>query len=124
MSDLIDHISISVTDFVKAQIFYGPVLELLGFGNPCDFDGILGYQSAKTTTMILLFLVNSAPSTPLHVAFRAQSKAQVQKFYDVAMAHGGTDNGAPGLRPDYGDNYYGAFVLDPDGNNVEFVARL
>jgi len=58
---------------------------------------------------------------PVHVAFRAKNQATVRAFYEAALASGGTDNGAPGLRPDYGETYFAAFVLDPDGNNIEAV---
>ena len=60
---------------------------------------------------------------PIHVAFRAASRAQVDAFYRAALAAGGRDNGAPGLRPHYHPNYYGAFVLDPDGHNIEAVCH-
>ena len=65
----------------------------------------------------------SAQSPPIHIAFAPQTRAQVDAFYYAALDAGGTDNGEPGLRPHYHANYYGAFVLDPDGNNVEMVCH-
>ena len=65
-----------------------------------------------------------AATSGCHLAWRAQSRAQVDAFYKAAMAAGGKDNGAPGLRPDYHPHYYGAFVIDPEGNNIEAVCHL
>jgi predicted lactoylglutathione lyase len=71
-----------------------------------------------------LWLANAGKTTPrVHIAFRAESRAQVDAFYAAAMAAGGTDNGGPGLRPMYHPNYYGAFVLDADGHNIEAVCH-
>jgi catechol 2,3-dioxygenase-like lactoylglutathione lyase family enzyme len=71
------------------------------------------------------FWIGKAPQagTPIHIAFRAETRAQVDAFYKAATAAGGRDNGAPGLRPHYHANYYGAFVLDPDGHSVEAVCH-
>jgi catechol 2,3-dioxygenase-like lactoylglutathione lyase family enzyme len=63
------------------------------------------------------------PGYPLHVAFAAEDRATVEAFHEVAVAAGGRDNGGPGLRPEYHPSYYGAFVLDPDGNNIEAVCH-
>jgi catechol 2,3-dioxygenase-like lactoylglutathione lyase family enzyme len=82
---------------------------------------MLGYaHNGKFDT----WFVNSRPvSGPTHICWRADSRATVDAFYAAALAAGGKDNGAPGLRPHYHEHYYGAFVLDPDGNNVEAVCH-
>ncbi|KAK9447157.1 Glyoxalase/Bleomycin resistance protein/Dihydroxybiphenyl dioxygenase [Limtongia smithiae] len=126
MPDLLDHISINVTNIAKAQTFYDPVLALLGYKVAFEFEGMLAYKSPIRDTTILLYLVNSPSPLALtqHVAFKVPSEAEVKEFYTVALASGGKDYGPPGLRLEYADNYYGAFILDLDGNNIEFVTRL
>jgi catechol 2,3-dioxygenase-like lactoylglutathione lyase family enzyme len=124
----IDHIGLSVSDYERAKAFYaaafaplriGVVMEVgpeLTGGHPACGLGADGkpffWISAEGQT---------APHT--HVAIRAESRAQVDAFYQAALAAGGTDNGAPGVRPHYHANYYGAFVLDPDGHNIEAVCH-
>ena len=116
---LIDHIQLVVRDLDARRAFYAAVFEVLGV--PMGGEGA-GYFWADE------LFVSSADSDAAHgqltgrhhLAFQAQDRAMVDRFHEVALAHGGKDNGAPGLR-DYHPGYYGAFVLDPDGNNIEAV---
>jgi catechol 2,3-dioxygenase-like lactoylglutathione lyase family enzyme len=124
---MIDHIGISVTDFAAAERFYTAVLKPIGGSLlamiPEDFsDGVKvgGFGQDRATFWLS---EGAAQSPPIHIAFAAPTRAQVDAFYYAAIVAGGTDNGEPGLRPNYHANYYGAFVLDPDGNNVEMVCH-
>ncbi|WP_296280874.1 VOC family protein [Pseudoxanthomonas sp.] len=116
---LIDHIQLVVRDLEASKTFYRAVFDVLGVP--------MGGEDASYFWADELF-VSTAGSEAAdgkltgrhHIAFQAQDRAMVERFHEVALAHGGTDNGAPGLR-DYHPGYYGAFVLDPDGNNIEAV---
>jgi len=123
---MLDHITFTVSDVARARAFYDAALAPLGVGVIAAFpddqgaaDGVLGYGEAGRC----FFWINgSRPLTArLHVAFAAADRPAVDAFHAAAMAAGGRDNGPPGLRPQYHPDYYGAFVLDPDGNNVEAV---
>jgi len=111
---LIDHLSIVVSDLDASKRFYKAVLEVLNvpLGNESD-----DYLEADE----LYISRGPSPSGPIHLAFVARAREDVDRFYKTALAAGGRDNGAPGLRPEYHEDYYGAFVLDPDGNNIEVV---
>lgn len=116
---LIDHLQIVVPDLPRAQRFYTAVLESLGIPVSGTGDGFFWADE---------LFVSSADGTVAqghvtgrhHLAFQAQNRAMVDAFYQAALAHGGSDNGAPGERS-YHPGYYAAFVLDPDGNNIEAV---
>ena len=121
---MIDHIEIFVSDGGRARAFYDAALAPLGIkvvfvvGTKVQ---ALGYGADRP-----FFWVTPNPqglTGPLHVAFTASTRAQVDAFHAAALAAGGRDNGAPGLRPHYHPNYYGAFVLDPDGHNIEAVCH-
>ena len=114
-----DHISIPIADTVATRTFYEACLAPLGWrlrgirnGHYVGFD--------KPGSPVLYFGVVEAPSRA-HLAFVASNEEAVRGFFEAALANGGTDNGAPGPRPSYGAEYYAAFVLDPDGHNVEAV---
>lgn len=124
---MIDHMGISVTSFEKAKAFYDQALSPLGaamlYQVPMEYtDGALvaGYGRDRPTFWIA---EGEKQSPPNHVALAAENRAQVDAFHTAALAAGGTDNGGPGLRPHYHEHYYGAFVLDPDGNNIEAVCH-
>jgi len=87
------------------------------------FEPRQNYRFTRGGKAMLNFSLKTAPKDPIHVAFRAAGRAQVRAFYEAAMASGGKDNGAPGPRPHYHEHYYGAFVRDPDGHNVEAVCH-
>lgn len=116
---LIDHIQLVVRDLSAARTFYEAVLDVLdipvgGTGNGFFWADELVVSTADSEA------AQGAPTGRVHLAFQAQSRAVVDAFHRVALAHGGSDNGAPGIRP-YHPDYYAAFVLDPDGNNIEAV---
>jgi catechol 2,3-dioxygenase-like lactoylglutathione lyase family enzyme len=115
-----------VRSLAATRAFYEAALAPLGYqvGFEAEHDGVrmLGFeQGGKFDTWFVER--PSDPSGPTHLAWHATTRAAVDAFYKAAMAHGGRDNGPPGLRPHYHPNYYGAFVLDPDGNNVEAVCH-
>lgn len=124
---MLDHVGIPVSSFERSKAFYMQALKPLGF------ELIIEVVSPETQTNQAGFGAGKRPQfwigagKPIkgrvHFAFEAKTREAVRAFYDAAMKAGGTDNGAPGLRPHYHDNYYGAFVLDPDGNNIEAVCR-
>ena len=121
---MIDHSGLKVSDPVKSRRFYEAALAPLGYRVlreiPTEHTGglvVLGYGVPPKPDF---WVAQGTPETPkVHVAFRAATKAEVDAFYKAALAAGGRDNGPPGPRPHYHDKYYGAFVLDPDGHNVE-----
>lgn len=124
---MIDHTGIPVSDWDRAKAFYDAALAPLGatllYMVPEQFTGgakVGGYGRGKPE-----FWLHGAgePGPGRHYAFSARSRAEVDAFHAAALAAGGRDNGAPGLRPHYHEHYYGAFVLDPDGNNVEAVCH-
>lgn len=125
---MIDHLGIQAGDYLKSKAFYRTALAPLGYALLMELtaEQTGGYEGAgfgippKPDFWISRGAVQSAP---LHIAFRAATRAEVDGFYSAAMSAGGRDNGKPGLRPHYHANYYGAFVLDPDGNNVEAVCH-
>lgn len=125
---MIDHIGFSVSDFARSKAFYEKALEPLGYGllmevTP-EMTGSHGHAGFGEAGKPDFWISNAAPlGGCLHVAFTAESRAVVDAFYAAALAAGARDNGAPGLRPHYHPNYYGAFVLDPDGHNIEAVCH-
>ena len=125
---MLDHLGLTVSDFAKSRAFYDAALAPLGVGlvmevTPEQTGGSshLGYGSDGKP----YFWIGNAGSAGggVHVAFVAKDRAGVDAFYAAAMAAGGRDNGPPGIRAHYHPNYYGAFVLDPDGHNVEAVCH-
>ncbi|MGR3504195.1 VOC family protein [Pseudaestuariivita sp.] len=124
---MIDHLTIEVSDFAAARAFYDAALAPLGlrwvYEVPPEQAG--GVQVGAYGTKLGEFWIAEAaePVRAMHFAFRAGSRSAVAAFHAKALVAGGTDNGAPGLRPHYHASYYGAFVLDPDGHNVEAVCH-
>ncbi|MFP6740488.1 MAG: VOC family protein [Alphaproteobacteria bacterium] len=127
---MIDHMGITVRDLAKSKAFYSIALGALGYVPFTTDPDAIGYGiregHGKTTDPGGEFwLSEGAPMTPrIHVAFNAASPAHVDAFHAAGVAAGGTDNGAPGLRARYHPHYYAAFLLDPDGYNVEVVCHL
>ncbi len=118
---MLDHTGVSVTDIGKAKAFYGAALAPLGYTILMEWEQFAGLGVAPKPDF---WIGQGAPNEPrVHVAFRAETRATVDAFYQAALAAGGRDNGAPGLRPHYHANYYGAFGLDPDGHNIEAVCH-
>ena len=114
----IDHVWLPVADLAAARAFYSAALEPLGYRLVYEADEELGFGNDEREP--IGFRQLGRPSIGSHVAFTAPRPAEVDAFHAAALAAGGRDNGAPGLRP-YGGHYYAAFVLDPDGHNVEAV---
>ncbi len=126
MSIEIDHIGISVSDYDKAKAFYLAATKPLGFTImeiPKEYTGGVPTGGVGPQGRPFFWITGSGKSTHVHVAFRVESRAQVDAFHAAALAAGGKDNGGPGLREMYHPNYYGAFVLDPDGHNIEAVCH-
>ena len=126
---MLDHVGISVSDYHKSRAFYVDALLPLGVDVVMDVtaEQTGGYQgSGFGTDSKPWFWIGTGEArsgSGTHVAFVAATRKDVDRFYAAAIAAGGRDNGAPGLRPHYHAHYYGAFVLDPDGNNVEAVCH-
>jgi catechol 2,3-dioxygenase-like lactoylglutathione lyase family enzyme len=118
---MIDHMGLGVTDLVRSKAFYRAALAPLGYAIIMEFEDAVGFGVPPKPDFWMGRAV--AGIAPIHVAFRADTRALVDAFYKAALAAGGRDNGPPGLRPQYHQNYYGAFVLDPDGNNIEAVCH-
>ncbi len=126
MAASLDHIGINATDYARSKAFYEKALAPLGitlvmeygkaggFGRDKKPDFWVGEGATRFQKPEHLALI-----TPVHVCFAARSRAEVDAFYAAAIAAGGRDNGKPGIRAEYHPRYYGAFVLDPDGHNVE-----
>jgi catechol 2,3-dioxygenase-like lactoylglutathione lyase family enzyme len=118
---MFDHIGFPVRDLAKSQAFYVTALAPLGIGVIAESAEWAAFGKSGRA-QLWLGLRGPAPGG-VHVAFTATNREEVRAFYSAAISAGGIDNGAPGLRPQYHPNYYGAFVFDPDGHNVEAVCR-
>ncbi|MGE4247547.1 MAG: VOC family protein [Parvibaculaceae bacterium] len=126
---MLDHIGFPVSDYERSKVFYKAALEPLGIKllverDLSDYDGPAGYAGFGSQRPQFWIGTGKVLSGRLHIAFAAADRGLVRAFYEAAIKAGATDNGAPGLRPHYHANYYGAFVLDPDGHNVEAVSHL
>ena len=125
---MIDHTGIVASDFQKSKAFYTQALSAIGYSLLAEWPAavtghtdVAGFGEPPTPDF---WISRGAPNNPpVHVAFRVHSRSLVHAFYQAAIAAGGRDNGAPGLRDHYHPNYYGAFVLDPDGHNIEAVCH-
>jgi catechol 2,3-dioxygenase-like lactoylglutathione lyase family enzyme len=121
---MFDHVKFGVSDYAASKAFYFAALEPLGVAVVSEGVPAYGVElCGKGATSLCLFQTEEKPAH-LHLAFTAESRAQVDAFYRAAMEAGGTDNGAPGLRPNYSANYYAAFVIGPDGHNIEAVCHV
>lgn len=120
---MLHHVSLGTADLERARAFYDPVMRELGLGRTLDVPDAVGYGAGITAFSLNLPADGAAavPGNGVHVAFEVEKRAAVDAFHRVAIAHGATDDGAPGLRPHYDANYYAAFVRDPDGNKIEAV---
>jgi catechol 2,3-dioxygenase-like lactoylglutathione lyase family enzyme len=126
---MFDHLGFDVSDFNRSKAFYDQALAPLQIAILMGGDGWAGYgktqdsrhhQAGKPSFWLA---EGKRPSGGLHVAFVAEARSEVDAFYTAAIAAGGKDNGPPGIRAQYAPTYYGAFVLDPDGNNIEAVCH-
>ncbi len=125
---MIDHVGVIVSDFSKSKVFYMEALAQTGHSKYVEVPGTQGIDAptagfCHADGSDFWIRQGDATSPPVHIAFRVTSRAAVDAFYEAAISAGGKDNGAPGLRPHYHANYYGAYVLDPDGHNIEAVCH-
>lgn len=122
---MIDHIGIEVSDYEKAKQFYKAALAPLGYILVMEVEGFAGFGPKQENGPIATFWLHQGelPSHSAHIAFTAKNRKMVREFYEAALLAGGEDNGEPGVRKIYHPNYYGAFVLDPDGHNIEAVCH-
>lgn len=120
---MFDHVVFGVSDYAASKAFFLKALEPLGV--TIASEGPLGIELCRPNEDSSLCIRLQPVEMPshLHLAFKAESRAQVEAFYAAAIAAGGTDNGPPGLRPQYHANYYAAFVIGPDGHNIEAVCH-
>ena len=125
---MLDHIGFSVSDHARSRAFYVKALAPLGYVPVMDLTreqtgSYEGTGFGANGRPYFWIGAGGASSGPMHIALTAASRADVDRFYSAALSAGGRDNGPPGLRPHYHLDYYGAFVFDPDGNNVEAVCH-
>jgi catechol 2,3-dioxygenase-like lactoylglutathione lyase family enzyme len=121
---MFDHVKFGVSDFAASKAFFLKALEPLGVvvvGEGSPAYGVELCQEGGDVSLIL-YQTEEKPAH-LHLAFRAENRQQVEAFHRAALEAGGKDNGAPGLRPQYNANYYAAFVIGPDGHNLEVVCQ-
>jgi catechol 2,3-dioxygenase-like lactoylglutathione lyase family enzyme len=119
---MLDHLSIQCADVAASAAFYDSVLAPLGSGRVMDFGDVIGYGADRPTFWIGP-LTSGEPNREIHIAFGAADRSSVRAFYDAAMAGGAASLHEPRVWPEYHPTYYGAFVRDPDGNNVEAVCH-
>ncbi|WP_310540636.1 VOC family protein [Phenylobacterium sp.] len=116
---MLDHVSLKVADHTAAQAFYDKALAPLGLIRLVSMEDASGYGAGRP----FFWIGQGGKAGDCHVAFTAPDQATVDAFFAAALAAGGRDNGSPGLREHYHPTYYGAFVLDPDGHNIEAVCH-
>ena len=126
---MLDHTGINVSDFERSKAFYRAALAPLRYQivkerpSAAGFGVVQGHGKSMDPAGDF-WIHHGEPQQPrVHIAFNAESRAAVDAFFERALAAGGKSNGAPGLRPQYHANYYGAFILDPDGHNIEAVCH-
>ena len=118
---MFDHVGFGVTNLAESKAFFLKALQPLGVG--VVMEGPYGVGMGQNNKPSLWLAETKEHPARLHIAFTAETRKQVDEFYRAAMSAGGKDNGPPGLRPHYHANYYGAFVIGPDGHNVEAVCH-
>ncbi|HKD65609.1 MAG TPA: VOC family protein [Candidatus Binataceae bacterium] len=117
---MLDHVGLAVADFARSKEFFKRALAPLGYQLVMEFDEAAGFGSEGKPDF---WIGKGSAGGNSHIAFTATKRKIVDDFYKAAMSAGGRDNGKPGLRTQYHPNYYGAFVFDPEGNNVEAVCH-
>lgn len=115
------HASVGTTNVEKAKVFYTPLLKTLAIDLVCEYEHAVAFGKGYPEFWVQIPFNKkiATPGNGNHIGFVATTKKQVDLFYEKAIELGATDNGKPGKRPDYGDKYYGCFVIDPDGNKIE-----
>jgi catechol 2,3-dioxygenase-like lactoylglutathione lyase family enzyme len=120
---MLDHLSIQCADFQASASFYDDVLSHIGGGRVLDFGSVIGYGFPESPNFWIGALTTGEPNREVHIAFQAADRAAVRRFFDAAVARGAEVLHEPRVWPEYHANYYGGFVRDPDGNNVEAVCH-
>ncbi|CAM5797714.1 VOC family protein [Rhizobacter fulvus] len=120
---MFDHVKFGVSDFAASKAFYASALEPLGVAIVAEGEPAYGVELCAAGPTSLCLLQTDEKPAHLHLAFSAATRQQVDAFHRAALAAGGRDNGAPGLRPHYHPHYYAAFVIGPDGHNLEAVCH-
>lgn len=118
---MLDHVAINVSSLATAKTFYERALEPLGYTVGMEVGEHVGFRSREGE--LDFWLSERGDPAPTHVAFRAPDRRTVDAYHRAALAAGATDNGRPGVRVEHHENYYAAFVLDPEGNNIEAVCQ-
>ena len=126
---MFDHVGFPVKNFKRSKAFYMQALEPLGFGLvmevSSDKPGGKSHAGFGTDGRPRFWISEGdVDKGSMHIAFKAKTRKAVEQFYEAALKAGGKDNGTPGLRPHYHEHYYGAFVIDPDGHNIEAVCHM
>jgi catechol 2,3-dioxygenase-like lactoylglutathione lyase family enzyme len=119
---MIDHVALNIRDLGQAKAFYERALSPLGYTVGMELEHDVAFRSPEGELDFWLCR-RGEPSAPTHVGFHAADRPTVDAFHAAAIAAGGADNGAPGVRSDYHENYYAAFVLDPEGSNIDAVCQ-
>jgi catechol 2,3-dioxygenase-like lactoylglutathione lyase family enzyme len=119
---MIDHMTLTVRDLERSKTFYTRALAPLGYGILMSFEEMVGF--GDEVKPYFWIKQGGLPTPPMHIAFRARERAAVDAFHAAALAAGGRDEGKPGLRVHYHPNYYGAFIIDPDGHPIEAVNHV
>ena len=121
---MLHHVSLGVAYLERSAEFYDAILSALGYARVWTQDTAIGYGYPGGEDKLAIKLAGGDPQAPgsgFHLAFAAPSREAVMAFHRAALQHGGRDNGGPGVRPDYGAEYFAAFVIDPDGHRIEAV---
>ena len=119
---MVDHVAVNVSDWDAAKRFYEAILGPLGYRVLYEEEGTVAYYADEKA--LDFGIGRREPVGGAHVAFKCPDQESIHRFYEAGLAAGGRDNGPPGLRPQYASDYYAAFVLDPDGNNIEAVCHV
>lgn len=120
---MFDHVKFGASDYAASKMFFLSALKPLGIAGSSEGLPAYGIElcAKGEAASLCIFQTEGVEPAPLHLAFKAKNRQQVEAFYRAALAAGGKDNGAPGLRPNYHADYYAAFVIGPDGHNIEAV---
>lgn len=120
---MLHHLSLPVSNLETSALMYDAALRCLGYRRVCEAQGFIGYGETDDEDKFAITQAGPARSAGpgFHLAFAAQSHQAIDAFHAAALQHGARDNGAPGFRPQYGESYYAAFIIDPDGHHIEAV---
>ena len=120
------HVTLGSNDLARSRVFYDAIMKVLGHKLLFELPKVFAYGEATGPKLFILPPFDGKEARPgngVHAAFKVESRATVDAFHAAALAHGGSDEGKPGLRPHYHPNYYGAYVRDPDGNKIQAVCH-